>query len=32
MSGYYEIGVVDTLPENVLLGTDVNSKDLGYGV
>jgi hypothetical protein len=26
MSGYYEVGVVDTLPENVLLGNDINSK------
>jgi hypothetical protein len=26
MSGYYEVGVVDTLLENVLLGNDINSK------
>jgi hypothetical protein len=26
ISGYYEVGVVDTLPENVLLGNDINSK------
>jgi hypothetical protein len=26
MSGYYEDGVVDTLPESVLLENDLNSK------
>lgn len=26
MSGYYEVGVVDTLPEIVLLRNDINSK------